>query len=116
MRKLVLAAEVSKLDRKSTRLNSSHSQNSYAVFCLKKNLKRQPFLAKLRFGRCSICVYRVHFLFDGESRRFWMGKSFGDIFRASVLRELQSEITANTDEEHRRKAAALSKSLTRERW
>src|SRR2546430_12829154 len=26
----------SSLDRKSTRLNSSHSQNSYAVFCLKK--------------------------------------------------------------------------------
>src|SRR2546430_16900794 len=28
------------LDRKSTRLNSSHSQISYAVFCLKK--KNQP--------------------------------------------------------------------------
>src|SRR2546430_3920786 len=26
------------LDRKSTRLNSSHSQISYAVFCLKKTL------------------------------------------------------------------------------
>src|SRR2546430_7661170 len=26
----------SKIDRKSTRLNSSHSQISYAVFCLKK--------------------------------------------------------------------------------
>src|SRR2546430_7667461 len=26
-----------KIDRKSTRLNSSHSQISYAVFCLKKN-------------------------------------------------------------------------------
>src|SRR2546430_13754401 len=26
-----------KTDRKSTRLNSSHSQISYAVFCLKKN-------------------------------------------------------------------------------
>src|SRR2546430_10421422 len=26
-----------RLDRKSTRLNSSHSQISYAVFCLKKN-------------------------------------------------------------------------------
>src|SRR2546430_10134518 len=26
----------SRLDRKSTRLNSSHSQISYAVFCLKK--------------------------------------------------------------------------------
>src|SRR5205085_9413234 len=27
-------------DRKSTRLNSSHSQISYAVFCLKKKTKR----------------------------------------------------------------------------
>src|SRR2546427_6720932 len=27
-------------DRKSTRLNSSHSQNSYAVFCLKKKKKK----------------------------------------------------------------------------
>src|SRR5688572_31029936 len=27
-------------DRKSTRLNSSHSQISYAVFCLKKKYKR----------------------------------------------------------------------------
>src|SRR2546427_8320537 len=29
----------SELDRKSTRLNSSHSQISYAVFCLKKKKK-----------------------------------------------------------------------------
>src|SRR5688572_31301692 len=29
------------LDRKSTRLNSSHSQISYAVFCLKKKKKKQ---------------------------------------------------------------------------
>src|SRR2546427_2358794 len=29
-------------DRKSTRLNSSHSQISYAVFCLKKKKKRLP--------------------------------------------------------------------------
>src|SRR5205085_5043814 len=30
------------VDRKSTRLNSSHSQISYAVFCLKKkNIKKQ---------------------------------------------------------------------------
>src|SRR2546430_10007878 len=28
-------------DRKSTRLNSSHSQISYAVFCLKKKIKRR---------------------------------------------------------------------------
>src|SRR5688572_30941940 len=31
---------VRKLDRKSTRLNSSHSQISYAVFCLKKKIIR----------------------------------------------------------------------------
>src|SRR2546427_8649891 len=31
----------STLDRKSTRLNSSHSQISYAVFCLKKKKKIQ---------------------------------------------------------------------------
>src|SRR3990167_9279983 len=30
------ATERAELDRKSTRLNSSHSQISYAVFCLKK--------------------------------------------------------------------------------
>src|SRR2546430_6529705 len=29
-------------DRKSTRLNSSHSQISYAVFCLKKKKKLSP--------------------------------------------------------------------------
>src|SRR2546427_9163508 len=28
-------------DRKSTRLNSSHSQISYAVFCLKKKKKKE---------------------------------------------------------------------------
>src|SRR2546430_4151207 len=31
---------VSPTDRKSTRLNSSHSQISYAVFCLKKKKKQ----------------------------------------------------------------------------
>src|SRR2546422_3238508 len=29
------------VDRKSTRLNSSHGYNSYAVFCLKKKKKQQ---------------------------------------------------------------------------
>src|SRR3989475_7934441 len=29
-----------RIDRKSTRLNSSHSQISYAVFCLKKKKKK----------------------------------------------------------------------------
>src|SRR5688572_31851187 len=33
------AVRTSMPDRKSTRLNSSHSQKSYAVFCLKKKKK-----------------------------------------------------------------------------
>src|SRR5690606_16252595 len=33
------AFKISKLDRKSTRLNSSHVKNSYAVFCWKKKTK-----------------------------------------------------------------------------
>src|SRR2546430_8087013 len=35
-------------DRKSTRLNSSHSQISYAVFCLKK---KKPFVPRLSWNR-----------------------------------------------------------------
>src|SRR2546427_2417100 len=34
-------------DRKSTRLNSSHSQISYAVFCLKKKKKKARSLTTL---------------------------------------------------------------------
>src|SRR2546427_9240347 len=42
-------------DRKSTRLNSSHSQISYAVFCLKKKNRLHPTLQiiahhKIRHG------------------------------------------------------------------
>src|SRR5688572_32768922 len=41
---LVLAAIGLYGDRKSTRLNSSHSQISYAVFCLKKKKKKKTLL------------------------------------------------------------------------
>src|SRR5256885_10012801 len=34
--KMILSGELAGPDRKSTRLNSSHPVNSYAVFCLKK--------------------------------------------------------------------------------
>src|SRR2546430_5701297 len=41
------------LDRKSTRLNSSHSQISYAVFCLKKK-KKTPHL------HVNVCSRETH--------------------------------------------------------
>src|SRR2546430_9041494 len=47
------------LDRKSTRLNSSHSQISYAVFCLKKKTKisyRQRPNTNTTASICSDCL------------------------------------------------------------
>src|SRR2546430_4287789 len=43
-----------RLDRKSTRLNSSHSQISYAVFCLKKK-KRELSGSILPGGELRVC-------------------------------------------------------------
>src|SRR5690349_22545634 len=40
--------ESMKLDRKSTRLNSSHVETSYAVFCLKKKKRRHGVSARQR--------------------------------------------------------------------
>src|SRR5688572_32385702 len=37
-------------DRKSTRLNSSHSQISYAVFCLKKKNRNESIAALFAIG------------------------------------------------------------------
>src|SRR3712207_8990253 len=36
LRGLIIAGGITMVDRKSTRLNSSHANISYAVFCLKK--------------------------------------------------------------------------------
>src|SRR5689334_24039384 len=41
------------LDRKSTRLNSSHSSISYAVFCLKKKKKKQQIYIYQKHIYCS---------------------------------------------------------------
>src|SRR3712207_8831397 len=40
-RSLIYSLETTVLDRKSTRLNSSHANISYAVFCLKKKKKEK---------------------------------------------------------------------------
>src|SRR2546430_7803824 len=40
------------VDRKSTRLNSSHSQISYAVFCLKKKKNEHPCYARHALLHC----------------------------------------------------------------
>src|SRR6266481_8491516 len=49
-------------DRKSTRLNSSHSSISYAVFCLKKKKKYRANLTmnKKTKQRTKICKNKLH--------------------------------------------------------
>src|SRR2546430_809298 len=42
------------LDRKSTRLNSSHSQISYAVFCLKKKKTIAPASTRRELNRTTV--------------------------------------------------------------
>src|SRR2546430_8925110 len=53
-----LAPALQSRDRKSTRLNSSHSQISYAVFCLKKKKRIQLTLQLIRWhltrAACSV--------------------------------------------------------------
>src|SRR5205085_9029286 len=47
-------------DRKSTRLNSSHSQISYAVFCLKKkNKKKKP---PTHYTTLILHIHHIHML------------------------------------------------------
>src|SRR2546430_5051566 len=47
-----------RVDRKSTRLNSSHSQISYAVFCLKKKKKntQAPMCNKVLYATSHFCL------------------------------------------------------------
>src|SRR2546430_8513035 len=54
MRAKLRRASVLSLDRKSTRLNSSHSQISYAVFCLKKKKEifTGPYFCAEQSPRC----------------------------------------------------------------
>src|SRR5256886_11666568 len=48
------------VDRKSTRLNSSHSQISYAVFCLKKKKTKKIKTHNQRMYHYKICTYMTH--------------------------------------------------------
>src|SRR3712207_9000548 len=43
-------------DRKSTRLNSSHANISYAVFCLKKKNQQHPSTRIWQHTQCNTCT------------------------------------------------------------
>src|SRR2546427_8340862 len=53
-------AQSERIDRKSTRLNSSHSQISYAVFCLKKKKKKREVAHtrnQLEYEDHTVCLH-----------------------------------------------------------
>src|SRR2546430_13589563 len=55
-------------DRKSTRLNSSHSQISYAVFCLKKKKKSRASVASNRARLRALCTGQFSALHESVMR------------------------------------------------
>src|SRR2546430_3529369 len=74
-------------DRKSTRLNSSHSQISYAVFCLKKKnaqallvdaVDHCSFLADFLSERTAVISRRVT-LFPALAQHRLLALLFGDV-------------------------------------
>src|SRR2546430_5635312 len=58
-----------RVDRKSTRLNSSHSQISYAVFCLKKKKKNRQ-QCDTKHARLSLQCTHVSLVYDCDSRGY----------------------------------------------
>src|SRR3989440_8982922 len=72
-------------DRKSTRLNSSHDQISYAVFCLKKKKKREQFRSAL------IEIHR-HSALEQFTDTV---PSFNSIRRANISHEITSVYHSN---------------------
>src|SRR3712207_7483085 len=44
-------------DRKSTRLNSSHANISYAVFCLKKKNKNKNYICDIHTKYCLLLIH-----------------------------------------------------------
>src|SRR5690349_22251685 len=58
---LIGSVPISRLtDRKSTRLNSSHVEISYAVFCLKKKKNKKSLITKRVTVMQELCVHEEH--------------------------------------------------------
>src|SRR2546430_5143523 len=67
------AAFSRRVDRKSTRLNSSHSQISYAVFCLKK--KREHPYASVYHEYTHLITGRAH-----EWLPLWLNEGWAEFY------------------------------------
>src|SRR2546422_7710855 len=78
-----LSARRGKIDRKSTRLNSSHGYISYAVFCLKKKKHRYTQHSRLQ----SLCRLSLETKSDASMERRRAGKKRFSLLQSGVLKE-----------------------------
>src|SRR6266436_9069896 len=81
-------------DRKSTRLNSSHGYNSYAVFCLKKNIMIQAIANHKLIGDDEAGV--VGFDVGDSSRHLVKQHSHAKMFWLTFLEEPQQIFQGQT--------------------
>src|SRR2546428_5048167 len=63
----IFKTECNARDRKSTRLNSSHDQISYAVFCLKKKKKRPHHRHSKDSRQCTTFSQQASHLLSGHT-------------------------------------------------
>src|ERR1035438_10376196 len=70
------------VDRKSTRLNSSHLGISYAVFCLKKK----------KHAGMSMLYYNTSVIYDGLCFSFYMGSCLFYVFFLMIRRPPRSTL------------------------
>src|SRR5690606_25352831 len=89
---MALTKKAGEVDRKSTRLNSSHVKISYAVFCLKKKTNL------LKFIRDSIKMIRVYnlqsFIASMTQKLTLSDFPYTTLFRSVVSRSTTTQRTA----------------------
>src|SRR5947207_95504 len=82
-------------DRKSTRLNSSHTVNSYAVFCLKKKIAGRPAFRSELFHRLAVLLPILEVVVRrknlGQALVFDMAVTDGDQASGVSMREQPHE-------------------------
>src|SRR5256886_7121661 len=103
---LIARSTTARTDRKSTRLNSSHSQTSYAVFCLKKKAIGKAYLearASARIVLVDLWIQALTEAADDPKIRRALRRQVREVhdFVADLIRRAQAEggLVADRDPE-----------------
>src|SRR5256886_6703854 len=82
------------IDRKSTRLNSSHSQISYAVFCLKKK-KKSITMSRLFYKIYMLVIFLVLIAQSFQVLRICYSVGYARTFTSSTSCDLNNVLVVN---------------------